>query len=40
MKKEILHRAVDLLSRREHSRKELHQNLLKKDFDSEDIPQY
>jgi len=37
MKKEILHRAVDLLSRREHSRKELHQKLLKKDFDCEYI---
>jgi len=37
MKKEILHRAVDLLSRREHSHKELHQKLIKKDFDSVDI---
>jgi len=37
MKKEILHRAVDLLSRREHSFKELHQKLQKKDFDSDDI---
>ena len=37
MKKEILHRAVDLLSRRERSYKEQHQKLLKKDFDSDDI---
>ena len=37
MKKEILHRAVDLLSRREHSHKELHQKLMKKDFASDEI---
>ena len=38
MKKEILHRAVDLLSRREHSQKELYQKLVKKDFSADDIP--
>jgi len=37
MKKEILHRAINLLSRREHSHKELHQKLLKKNFGSDDI---
>ena len=37
MKKEILHRAINLLSRREHSHKELHQKLLNKDFSSDDI---
>ncbi len=37
MKKEVLHRAIDLLSRREHSQQELQQKLLKKDFDADDI---
>lgn len=37
MKKEILHKAIDLLSRREHSAKELQQKMQNKKFIAEDI---
>ena len=37
MNTEALHRAVDLLSRREHSAKELTNKLKQKDFSSDDI---
>jgi regulatory protein len=37
LKKEVLHRAIDLLSRREHSHQELFQKLINKTFVSEDI---
>ena len=37
LKKDVLHRAVDLLSRREHSYLELFQKLKNKDFMSDDI---
>ncbi len=39
MNKEILHCAIGLLSRREHSQKELAQKLLKKQFIADDIPE-
>ncbi|WP_448211458.1 regulatory protein RecX [Colwellia sp. MEBiC06753] len=37
MNKDVLHRAIDLLSRREHSIKELSQKLQSKLFDQSDI---
>lgn len=37
MNKEVLHRAVAYLARREHSEKELGDKLLNKDFDSDDV---
>jgi regulatory protein len=37
LNKTILHKSVDLLSRREHSRKELQQKLLQREFLAEEI---
>ena len=38
MNKEILRRAFDLLSKREHSQQEIWQKLFNKDFSADDIP--
>lgn len=37
MNKEILHKAIDFLSRRDHSKQELYNKLLKKEFDNDEI---